>query len=335
MSNRLEDANPYTAEQVEALVLHAEDALRDAIPRHRPRTPRRRRIHWPLTGAAATAAAAAVLAIVFMGGSAADRAWSAEALRVADAVPRILLAGWDVTRADEFSVGVGEMEFARGGRHLELRWERDALSRLVAERSAGARRLDDVSVLGTKARLFTSRTVSNDHTALWQSGGYVLELRPEEGAPLDMEEFARAVGSLREVGVETWLSAMPASVVLPAETQRTIDEMLADIPLPDGFDRDSLRAGAARERYQLGARVSGAVTCAWIEQWLAGDAADRSEAAAALASSREWNILLEMRSDGDYPAVVWEYADVVNGDGTVMGGRPLSVEESYRSALGC
>lgn len=40
-----------------------------------------------------------------------------------------------------------------------------------------------------------------------------------------------------------------------------------------------------------------------------------------------------MNTEGAYPAVLWQYADAVAGDGTVMGGKVLTVEESYKAAL--
>ena len=46
-------------------------------------------------------------------------------------------------------------------------------------------------------------------------------------------------------------------------------------------------------------------------------------------------VLNQMNADGDYPEVVWEYADAIAGDGTIMGGKRLTVEESYKDALGC
>ena len=33
--------------------------------------------------------------------------------------------------------------------------------------------------------------------------------------------------------------------------------------------------------------------------------------------------------------MLWQYADAVAGDGTVMGGKTLTVEQSYKDALGC
>lgn len=55
----------------------------------------------------------------------------------------------------------------------------------------------------------------------------------------------------------------------------------------------------------------------------------------ALATSHDWLILLEMQDQGDYPQMLWKYADAVGGDGTVIEGRILTVEESYQNALGC
>ena len=42
-----------------------------------------------------------------------------------------------------------------------------------------------------------------------------------------------------------------------------------------------------------------------------------------------------MSSQGDYPRVLWEYADAMASGSPVMGGKPLSIEGSYRQALGC
>jgi hypothetical protein len=42
-----------------------------------------------------------------------------------------------------------------------------------------------------------------------------------------------------------------------------------------------------------------------------------------------------MQSEGAYRDVLLQYADAVAVGGTVTGGKVLSVEESYRAALGC
>jgi hypothetical protein len=89
---------------------------------------------------------------------------------------------------------------------------------------------------------------------------------------------------------------------------------------------------------QLGARVAGAVACGWIALWVearaAGDEAGAQRATTALASARDWPVLREMQAEGDYPRVLWQYADALAGDGTIAGGKPgMSVAGMYRNAL--
>src|SRR5918995_455394 len=93
------------------------------------------------------------------------------------------------------------------------------------------------------------------------------------------------------------------------------------------------------DRYQLGAKVAGAVACAWLDQWVDamsnGNNGRAQEAVAAMTTSHNWAILLEMDEAGDYPEVLWELADAMADNASVSGGRPMSIEESYESALGC
>jgi DNA-directed RNA polymerase specialized sigma24 family protein len=98
------------------------------------------------------------------------------------------------------------------------------------------------------------------------------------------------------------------------------------------------RATAVRDRHQLGAQVAGAAACAWIERWLAArrgaDEAVELQAVATMATSHNWTALREMDADGDYPEVLWEYADAMTTGAPVGGGKPVSVEKGYRAALG-
>jgi hypothetical protein len=128
--------------------------------------------------------------------------------------------------------------------------------------------------------------------------------------------------------------------VTPASTAETVDAMLADMQLPAAFDPSSLRNGTSvHDRYQLGARVAGAVACAWIERLIdarrEGDERAVREATAALLGSKDWAILREMRGEGDYPEVLWQYADAFAGKTDAVASKGGSVEDSYRSALGC
>jgi hypothetical protein len=284
---------------------------------------------------------------------------------VARAAPRLLVGqpGWEITRADEFSVGNGEMTFARGQRRLELHWGpgRDYTLR-VEKRSVDQDAVGTINVAGDTARVFRYRGTS-DFTAIWLQDGMMVEARelasgadaaPQPAGPgvrrraraidpatatASLSEFKATVASLREVDVASWLAAMPDSVVEPASRSEIVSEMLAGLPLPDGLDTAPLTSGnAIRDRYQLGAQVAGAVACAWMDRWVAarraGDENGVRHAMTAMASSHGWPILLEMQEEGDYPKLLWEIAASMAANRIVMG-KPLTVVESYAKALGC
>jgi hypothetical protein len=305
------------------------------------RSARRFRRRATVLVAATAAAAAAALVGVSLSDRGGDTAWAAALVRVAEAAPRLLVdaPGWSVTRADDFGVGYGEMTFAKDGRQLDLHWQRGAdPGAKFADPRSGLEALGTVTVQGTEARLFRYDG-SNDFVAAWSHGGYGLRAR---GVAPDLATFKALVGTLHEVGVDTWLSAMPESVVRPGGRSKVVLEMLAGVPLPPGFDvATQLRGqeGAVLDRYQLGAQVAGAVACAWLDRWVAARRADDArgirQAAGALATSHDWRVLQDMQAEGDYPRVLWQYADAAVADTPIMAGKQLTVEQSYRQALGC
>lgn len=301
----------------------------------RRRTTRRRRAIAVSVAAPIAAALAVASTLIGAGG---ETAW-ASAVEVARAAPRLLVGepGWKVARADEFSVEYGEMTFVRRARELDVRWgpardHEDGVDKRAAELEV----LPAVSIAGDGARVFRYPG-TNDFTALWLRGEWSVEAR---GLAPSARAFAATLASLRKVDIDTWLAAMPDNVVKAASRADVVGEMLAGVPQPDGFDAAALRDGdEIRDRYQLGAQVAGAVACVWIGQWVdarrAGDERGVRQAVAAMATSHRWPILLEMDDEGDYPEVLWDLADAMATDGVVMGGRPLTIEESYADALGC
>ena len=290
------------------------------------------------------AAAAVAVATALVGVTSLDRggaAWAAAVVRVAETSPRLLVdaPGWSVTRADEFAVGYGEMTFSDGERQLELHWQRDVdLGAKLDDPGSGLDSLGTTIVQGTPARLFRY-SGSTDFAAVWSQGGYGLEAR---GVAPDLATFTALVGTLHEVSVDTWLSAMPQSVVKPDGRSKVVLEMLDGVPLPPRFDVAPLlrgERGAVLDRYQLGAQVTGAVACAWLDRLVAarraGDDAALRQAVGALATSHDWKALREMAAIGDYPRVLWEYADAAATNAPIAAGKELTVAESYRDALGC
>ena len=324
-------------ETVRRLAPPVESPTPDAVARMRARTfgHRRpqRRAGW-LVAPLAIGAALALVIVLTQAGGGRERAFAAEAVRAAEGAPRLLLdGGWRVTRMDEWNAGSGEMTFERDGRELQLSWVPTRVAG-PAKQSGARLELKFGTSEGVRATVWRYEG-SNEYTAVWRHGDATVTAR---GAAASGAEFAGVVENLRSVGVEDWLRALPDSAVTPQEHPEAIEEMLAGVPLPPGFDAGSLRDGAAtRDRYQLGAKVAGAVACGWLASWAeaktAGDDAGVRRAVVALASSRDWAILREMNPKGAYPEVLWRYADAVAGDGTVMGGKVLTVEESYKAAL--
>ena len=298
----------------------------------------RRRLAVILVPAAVALAAGLVLALSQLGRES-ETAWAAAALRVAEAAPRLTLAepGWRIERAQEFTVEQGEMTFTNGTHELDLHWRPAAEhNSRVADRARSASLDTTANVLGEPARLFRYADTTDDHTALWLSGDYSLEAR----ATLSESRFRDLLASLREVSVDAWLSAMPENVVNPVNHAAAVDEMLADIPVPRGLDLDALRAETSvLDRYQLGARVTSTVACAWIKQWItATDTSDHAsvqQAIDAMATSHDWAILNEMSTQGAYPQVLRQHADAMQTNTHLPAGSPLTVRESYQNALGC
>ena len=334
----LREARPHAAGPSPEIARRARASLMAEIAfARRPRRWRRRLFGFAAPAAAAVAAA--VVAGITLSGGSGGQAWAAALVRVAEAAPRLLVSepGWEITRADQFSVDYGELTLANDERKLEIKWlPAGKYEHAVATRVTEMEDLGTAPAAGAEARVFRYPGTS-DYVAVWRRDDYTVEARAL--AP-DADAFRATLASLDEVDVDTWLSAMPASVVQPATQAEAADEMLAGIPLPPGFDRTAIATGnAVRDRYQLGAQVAGAVACAWIDRWVAarraGDETRAREAVEAMATSSTWPVLEEMEDEGAYPQVVREYAAAMAGNGLVPGGKPLTVPSSYEMALGC
>ena len=139
---------------------------------------------------------------------------------------------------------------------------------------------------------------------------------------------------------QTWLDAMPAKVVKAADHDAAVREMLKGIPVPNGFTPSRIPdEGLTTDRYQVGASVTGIVSCLWFRQWgearRTGDRRPRAEAEKAMATSKHWAILHEMAKDGAYPA---DGLAAGGGDaerGLALGGRTTWRLLPRAEGLGC
>ena len=198
-----------------------------------------------------------------------------------------------------------------------------------------------IQVLGRPALMWAYS--ATDHTAIREvQNGRWMEIRADG---VDRAGYLALLGELRVVTSAEYEAALPDDFVTTAERPQAAEAILADIESVSGADLPpgvfaSFSAGEAEDRYQFGADVVGVYACAWIEAFdnaTAHDQADQAaEAARVLGTSHQWPILEEMNADGDYPEVVWEYADrVVTGEAPDSKSSGGSVTDGYREALGC
>jgi len=172
--------------------------------------------------------------------------------------------------------------------------------------------------------------------ATWSEDGYVLEMR---AAVPDLAAFAERLSWLKRVGSQTWLDAMPPSVVKSADHDAVVREMLKGIPLPSTFRPSNVPGeGLTTDRYQVGAAVTATVSCLWFRQWgqarRNGDRAAELEAEKAMATSRHWPVLRELAKDGAYPATIWKLAEEMpSGYREYAGHRWRLLPQA--EALGC
>jgi hypothetical protein len=271
-----------------------------------------------LGGLVAVVAVAAL--ILLSGGSVssvrdgAHPTFAAAAVEVAEANPRLLVTapGWSIVHARGFEVDSGELIYGDGkhrpygpsGRQLNLTWYptrfyRDRLREHghVSTRAGRLTRPMTSTLLGQRATTFHYvGQRPNYATVLSPEGSVFIEISGTLGSK---GEYESVLHSLRPVGVEAWLAAMPAEVVRPVARPEAIAQMLRDIPVPPGFDASSLQSESAlTDRFMLGKAVTGAVACGWLQRWLyatrAGEGAAAQEAVDAMSTARHWPVLLQM-----------------------------------------
>ncbi len=181
---------------------------------------------------------------------------------------------------------------------------------------------DPVTVLGMAGHLWAYS--SQDHTVMREPDrGHWMEFR---GDGMDRAAFEELLTHLKLVSLEEFESALPSSFVTaadrPAAVQKILDgiEGVTGVTVPAGTTLDT--RSDEQDPYQLGADIAGQYSCAWIAEFIdakgANDQARSDEAARVMGTSRQWPVLQEMDAEGDYPEMVWQYADTI-GAGELPG----------------
>jgi hypothetical protein len=308
------EAAPVTDQELEgldlddALGLVLAQILGEAEPQVAPDrvAPRRRlpRLRLAMAGAAALVAAGAAFITLTPGDEGGPTAYAAEAVRVAEVNPRILIgeSGWHVTQVYEFEENEGAIVFSKDGEQVELEWL-PAADYDRYERQESNASTEYSEVLGQRA--LTSGENGQFRTLVPPTGDVFVMLYPLN-FPRGDEYWQGILSSLETVDVDTWLSAMPSEVVLPNEAFATLDEMLRGIPVPPGFRSDQFEERElSGGREHVAAVITQAVSCGWVDAWVAatqtGDQAAAEDAVRALEGYQDWPIR-EYWSDSLIPA---------------------------------
>ena len=277
-----------------------------------PRPPRRTR-GWAI--AVAAAAAVALVVAVPLLASRDDDARTRRSSSSQDRAPRgsarssLHPAGRSTTSPSP--PRRARSRYVADGRQLDVHWRpADQYDSYVTDREDIGDSVE-VDLFGDPSPMWAYS--GDDHTTIGPvHGDHFFEVR---GAGMDEAAYRTLLGQLEKVDPAGFEASLPPNIVTPTEQDATIAEMLSDITVPDGFDPKSIKVDGYNERYQVGAPVTGKVTCAWIQAYAdaqaAGDQAGVAEAAAAMDGSRDWDVLQEMADQGDWSEAVWETADLM------------------------
>ncbi|GAA3827405.1 hypothetical protein [Nocardioides panacisoli] len=288
------------------------------------RESRRRRWLPALGAAAAVAAIAAAVAVPRLLDGGTTAAHLPVAAPGGGEIAVLQAPGWQLVNADSVDEGGGEISYQSGDETLDIDWRpADQYDSYLTDRQ-DIGKAEKVTVLGKPSLLWAYS--AEDHTVIRPVvGDFMLEFR---GSGMDEAAYRSLLGHLLAIDPADLDSYLPDSFVTDDERPDVIAQMLAPIPVPDGFDKDI--QSDEIERYQLGAQVTGAVTCAWLDEYVAakqdGDKAAMQQAVDAMATSRDWPILKEMRPEGGWSQVIWQFADELAAG---------TVPEDYAGQIGC
>jgi hypothetical protein len=303
-----------------------------------PRTqgPRRRGSRWLVPIAAAAAVAGIVAGSLWGSGLLPDGEPSAATRPGGQPGGLAVLEapGWEVASTESGDDGYGEVSYEKAGARFTITWYPAAsYESYVVDRehiSDPPAPGETVQVLGRPGQLWAYD--AQDHTVIREvEDGFWTEFR---GSGMEEAAYRALLGQLTIVGGAGYEASLPEEFVTAEERDAAIASMLDGITAASGAegpDGVPVRVRSTQQDpYQLGADVAGAYACAWLEAFdnaVAHDQARQAnEAARVLGTARDWPVLDEMNDRGDYPEVIWDYAD------QVAAGK---VPEGYREGLGC
>lgn len=252
-------------------------------------------------------------------------------------LPLLEAPGWVLENVGPGEDG-GSARYMKGDVELEISWREaelyddyvDDRENIVDPPAPGR----PVEVIGRSGQLWSY--TAKDHTTISVvEDDLYYELRADG---LRRSAYLDLIAQVRLVDLAELEMVMPDELITTQERPSAVDDVVDGIAAALAPEHGLVPRGApahdfdtrATDRYYLGVDLAGPVACGWLEHYVAarsaGDDLGMKEAVGAMATAREWPILREMDVEGDYPEVLWEYADLI-----AAGRNPLGFE----SGLGC
>jgi hypothetical protein len=230
--------------------------------------------------------------------------------------PRLLIdeKGWklDVIYGHE---GLdGSASWSKDGGTLEFSWSDEKFYQGMYEDRLGVGKPRSTTVAGQQGDFFGRDKW--DHEVL---------LKPKDGAFVDIRaggmtatRFQQVLDRVVRVGPEDFLAALPQAVVTPGEVRREAAVILADVPMPPGFDLSALRPEGINSPDLFRGRILRKVGCQWLLEWKradqAGDAPAAETATAALRGATGWKFVKAEPGGSGWPHQIRELsADLADG----------------------
>jgi hypothetical protein len=274
---------------------------------------RGRRRWLPLGFASLTGAVVLAVVLILSGnsldsGPGANPGFAEAAVKVAEANPRLLITapGWRIEEARSFKPRRGQLELGDGTHKVHLAWG-PAVDRRASLYSNGGQveKTWNETIAGRKAIIF--------HLHAGPTGSYFTTIFPAEGGVFvslggefaKRGEWEKLMASVRAVGVDEWLEAMPGEILRPQAFSAELARMLHGVPAPPGFEATAaIKPTELTNRFQAAKKLTQAVTCEWVRRWdgarQEGDTAGAREAVEAMSGAREWPVLLRMVREKGY-----------------------------------
>lgn len=252
-------------------------------------------------------------------------AYAAAVQRSAEENPRLLIdqPGWTAVRLFGFGARTGDITWVRGGLELEITWYPDEAYPDYYRDRLHVSDPEKTRVAGHDAAVF--RYTDQDFAVMLKPfGDTFVEYRTKSA--WSRAEFDRVLADIVQVDVRTWLKALPAEVVTPAEADAAAAGVLDGVPLPPGYAGTFPESIGVNDESLFATRLIGLVGCGWTREWqrarTAGDQAAVDRAAAVLTGSHDWPVLRQLEGTSGWSRTFWQIAD------GFAAGRPPQYWES-------